>query len=172
MEGLNKCSTCWCPISIFGQFCYWGNAYYSHSNSFLMENKDHTQYHGYWYPGKKLILWQYNKLGHQHNIDQVLVYFSCSTMGINSPYTSAAYMRWWTGSALVQIMACCQAIIWTSAGLLSIGHMETNFSEILIKRKKHLSFMKIHLNLSSVKWLPFWGEELTCENQLSCQVPL
>ena len=32
-----------------------------------------------------LISWQYNKSGHQHYIDLVLVYFSCSTGGIDSP---------------------------------------------------------------------------------------
>ena len=36
---------------------------------------------------------------------------------INSSPHSAAYMRQWIGSALVQIMACRQAIILTNAGL-------------------------------------------------------
>ena len=47
-----------------------------------------------------------------------------------------AYMRQWFGSALVQKMACPfrrQAIIWTNAGLLSIGPLGTYFSELLIK---------------------------------------
>ena len=52
---------------------------------------------------------------------------------INSSPPSAAYMRQWTRSALAQIMARRQAIIWTIAGLLSIGPLGTNFSEILIK---------------------------------------
>ena len=47
-----------------------------------------------------------------------------------------------------------QAIIYTNAGLLSIGHLGTNFSEI--STKIHIfSFMKMHLNVSSAKWRPF-----------------
>ena len=43
-----------------------------------------------------------------------------------------AYMRRWTGLALVQVMACRlpirrQAITWTNADLLSIGHLGTIF---------------------------------------------
>ena len=47
-----------------------------------------------------------------------------------------------------------QAIIWTNAGLLLIWHLETNFSEILIKIHT-FSFKKIHLKMSSGKWRPF-----------------
>ena len=39
----------------------------------------------------------------------------------NSLRVSDAYMRRWTGSSLVQIMARRQAIIWTNAGILLIG---------------------------------------------------
>ena len=46
-----------------------------------------------------------------------------------------------------------QAIIWTNAGLLLIGPLETKFSEILIEIHK-LSFKKMHLKMSSVKWRP------------------
>ena len=55
-----------------------------------------------------------------------------------------------------------QAITWTNAGLLSIGPLGTNFSEIWIKTQK-FSFMKMHLNLSSAKWRPFCpgGDEFT-----------
>ena len=42
----------------------------------------------------------------------------------------------------------CQAIIWTNTGLLSIGPLGTNFSEILIK-------IQMHLKILSVKWQPF-----------------
>ena len=46
-----------------------------------------------------------------------------------------------------------QAIIWTNAGILLIGRLETNFSEILIKI--HIfSFAKKHLKMLSGKWLP------------------
>ena len=48
----------------------------------------------------------------------------------------------------------CQAIIWTNAEILLIGPRGTNFSEILIGIHK-FSFKKIHLKMSSAKWLPF-----------------
>ena len=47
-----------------------------------------------------------------------------------------------------------QAIIWTNAGLLLIGPLGTNFSEILIEIIA-LSFKKMHLKMSSAKWRPF-----------------
>ena len=47
-----------------------------------------------------------------------------------------------------------QAIFWTNAGLLLIGSLGTNFSEILIEI--HIfSFKKMHLKVSSAKWRPF-----------------
>ena len=48
----------------------------------------------------------------------------------------------------------CQAIIWTSAGILLIGPSGTNFSEISIVIQT-LSFRKMHLKMSSAKWRPF-----------------
>ena len=48
----------------------------------------------------------------------------------------------------------CQAIIWTNAGLLLIGHLETNFSEILIEILT-FSFRKMRLKVSSAKRRPF-----------------
>ena len=47
-----------------------------------------------------------------------------------------------------------QAIIWNNAGILLIGPLGTNFSEILIEINT-FSFKKIHLKMSSGKWLPF-----------------
>ena len=47
-----------------------------------------------------------------------------------------------------------QAIIWTNAGILLIGPLGTNFSEILIGINK-FSFTKMHLKMSSAKWRPF-----------------
>ena len=47
-----------------------------------------------------------------------------------------------------------QAIIWTSAGILLIGPLGTNFSEILISIEI-FSFKKMHLKTSSAKWRPF-----------------
>ena len=48
----------------------------------------------------------------------------------------------------------CQAIIWTSAWILSIGTLGTNFSEIL-REIRTSSFKKIYLKTSSAKWRPF-----------------
>ena len=47
----------------------------------------------------------------------------------------------------------CQAIIWTNAGLLPIGPLETNFSEILMTILK-FSFKKMRLKMLSAKWRP------------------
>ena len=47
----------------------------------------------------------------------------------------------------------CQAIIWTNVGILLIGPLGTNFSEIVIGIHK-FSFMKMHLKMSSTKWRP------------------
>ena len=47
-----------------------------------------------------------------------------------------------------------QAIIWTSAGILLIGSLRTNFSEIFFKIQA-FSFMKMHLKTSSAKRRPF-----------------
>ena len=45
------------------------------------------------------------------------------------------------------------AIIWTIAGILLIGPLGTNFSEILIGIQT-FSFKEIHLKMSSAKWRP------------------
>ena len=47
-----------------------------------------------------------------------------------------------------------QAIIWTNAGILLIGPLGTNFSEILIEINT-FSFKKLLLKTSSAKWRPF-----------------
>ena len=47
-----------------------------------------------------------------------------------------------------------QAIIWTNAGILSIGLLGTNFNEILIEIHT-FSFKKLHLKMSSAKRRPF-----------------
>ena len=47
-----------------------------------------------------------------------------------------------------------QAIIWTNAGILLIGPLGTNFSEILAKIITS-PFKKMYLKVSSVKWRPF-----------------
>ena len=47
-----------------------------------------------------------------------------------------------------------QAIIWTNVGILLIGPLGTNFSEMLIEIHT-FSSKKIHLKMLSVKWRPF-----------------
>ena len=47
-----------------------------------------------------------------------------------------------------------QAIIWTNAGILLIGPLEINFSEILIDINI-FSFNKMHLKMSYAKWRLF-----------------
>ena len=47
-----------------------------------------------------------------------------------------------------------QAIIWNNAGILSIGLLGTNFSEILIGILT-FSFKKMRWKVSSAKWRPF-----------------
>ena len=46
-----------------------------------------------------------------------------------------------------------QAITWTNVGMLLIGPLGTNFSEMLIEIHT-FSFNKIHLKMSSGKWWP------------------
>ena len=48
-----------------------------------------------------------------------------------------------------------QAIIWTNDGILLIGPLGTNFSEIFIEILT-LSLKKMHLKVSSAKWRPFY----------------
>ena len=77
---------------------------------------------------------------------------------------SAAYMRGWIGWAMVQIMACrlfgAKPLSKQMPGLLSIGHLGTNFGEILIKIQ--------NLKISSAIWRPFCpgGDEVS---RCSCQ---
>ena len=47
-----------------------------------------------------------------------------------------------------------QAIIWTNAGILLIGQLGTNFSDILIEIQT-FSFKNKRLEMSSAKWWPF-----------------
>ena len=48
-----------------------------------------------------------------------------------------------------------QAIIYTNAGILLIGPLGTNFSEIQIGIQT-FSYKKMHLKMASVKWRPFF----------------
>ena len=48
-----------------------------------------------------------------------------------------------------------QAIIWTNAGILLIGPLRTNLSEMFIEIHT-VSFKKMHLKMSSAKWRLFY----------------
>ena len=48
-----------------------------------------------------------------------------------------------------------QAIIWTNDGILLIGPLRTNFSEIWIQINNTFSFTKMHLKMSSGKCRPY-----------------
>ena len=62
-----------------------------------------------------------------------------------------------------------QAIIWTNAGILLIGPLGTNFSEIFIEILT-FSFKKMRLKVSSAKWRPFYlGLNVLIDKMLSCK---
>ena len=71
------------------------------------------------------------------------------------------YFRQFNGLSPVQL----QAVIWTNADLLSIGHLITNFREIRIQIRR-FSFKKTHLKISSAKWRPFCSGE----DETDCKV--
>ena len=89
--------------------------------------------------------------------------FRYKVIAIDSSLPSAAYMCQWIGgigsnNGLAPKKA--PTIIWTSAGLLSIRPLGTNFHEILIKIQNFL-FTKMHLKTSSAKWQPFCPGEMS-----------
>ena len=59
-----------------------------------------------------------------------------------------------------------QAIIWTNAGILSIGPLGTNFSQIVLDIQT-FSFKEMHLRMSSGKWRQF----CLCLNEASDRIP-
>ena len=67
------------------------------------------------------------------------------------------YIHHYNRPLLVQKTVRClrlHAIIWIKAGILSIGPLGTNFSEILFTIQT-FSLKKMHLKMSSVKWQLF-----------------
>ena len=64
-----------------------------------------------------------------------------------------------------------QAIIWTNAGILLIGPLGTNFSEILIGIQT-FSVKKMHLKMLSAKWRPFCLGLNVLNNSYSLAFPL
>ena len=83
---------------------------------------------------------------------------------------SVSWVSIGSGNGLLPIQR--QAITWTSADLLSIGLLGTNFSEIWIAIE-HFSFIKLCLKMLSTKWRPFCpgGDELKKEQPWSPYVP-
>ena len=75
-------------------------------------------------------------------------------MGFNSLRPSDAYKLTIIGSDNGLSPGRHKAIIWTNAGILLIGPLGTNFSEIVIVIQT-FSFKKMHLKMSSAKWRPF-----------------
>ena len=79
---------------------------------------------------------------------------------------SAAYMRQWTGSALVQVMACrifgAKPLSKPMLGYCKTGTLR-NKLQWNCNQIHNFSFTKMHLKISSAKWLPFWpgGDKLT-----------
>ena len=64
-------------------------------------------------------------------------------------------------SHLAYLLIRRPAIIWTNAGILLIGLMGTNFSEILIKIYT-FSFKKMHWKMLSGKWRPIFVSASMC----------
>ena len=75
------------------------------------------------------------------------------TFCINSSPPSAAYVRQWIGSALVQIMACRRF------GAKPLSTPMLGYCHFIVIA---WSFTKMHLKMSSAKWRPFCpgGDEL------------
>ena len=93
-----------------------------------------------------LVYWQTT---HLIRIWYIYIIKHINTLGPNDVYRPRQ-----PRTSFVQIMAVQrQAIIWTNAGILSIGPLATNFHEISIKIYT-FSFKKMHLKLSA-KWQPF-----------------
>ena len=80
----------------------------------------------------------------------------CFVFCLNSSPPSAAYMRRWTWSSLVQIMLPVkrQAITWSNANLLWIGTLGTNLCKLWIENQ-NFPFTKMRLKMLSAKWRPF-----------------
>ena len=101
------------------------------------------------FPEKMYLIMSFAKLRLFHSgIDQCM----------NASPPSAAYMRRWTGSALVQIMACrldgAKPLSEPMLTYYQFDHRETYFNEILFEIQI-FSFSKMRLNMSSTKWRSF-----------------
>ena len=84
---------------------------------------------------------------------------------VNSSPPSTAYMRWWIGSAEVQMMSCrLFGAKPLSEPMLDIIVDWTLRNKVQwnLNRNSYISFKKMHMKLSSAKWRPFCpgGDEL------------
>ena len=75
---------------------------------------------------------------------------------INSSLASVTYMRQWTGSALVQVMACC---LFGAKPLSEPMPTYRNKLQWNSNKKLNFSFTKMHLKMLSGKWWPFFPGE-------------
>ena len=92
-----------------------------------------------------------------HNLlSQITFYPWFCGYTFNSLRPSDAYMHICVGNLTIIGLSPGrrQAITWTNVGILLIGPLGTNFSEMLIEIHTFL-FKKIHLKMSSGKWRPF-----------------
>ena len=99
-----------------------------------------------------------------HNNDEMVVKPSYLYNG--NLYTGKMASLYWDSAQVFSMLRACisnyftffsdlrQAIIWTSAGMMLIEPLGTNFSEILIKIET-FSFKKIRLKILSAKCCPF-----------------
>ena len=110
---------------------------------------------------------------HQSQLPKYLLSRVCTTINVNSSPHSAAYVRRWIGSALLQIMVCRLFDTKPLSGqtfrysqelsprpLVYRNKRQWNFNQII--KIENFSFTEMHLNISSVKWQPFcqvcvWG---------------
>ena len=115
----------------------------------------------------------------QSQLPKYLLSCVCTTINVNSSPLSAAYVRRWIGSALLQIMVCrlfgtkplSEQTFRYSLELSPGPLIYRNKLQWNVKQNRKL-FTEMHLNISSVKWQPFcqgsggWGGGLT-ERELS-----
>ena len=125
-----------------------------------MEDKDlfilYIQYHGCWWSG--------NARGqgiNSHDIHLVLEYSAFGTRGFNSGgYGYFVSVNWvFIDSCKCLVSVWFQVITWTSASLLSIGHLGTSLRETSMKiwyKKMHLKmFTKLRTFYSRLNMLIF-----------------
>ena len=88
-------------------------------------------------------------------MDSVMIYsmIKLNSM-INSCPPSVTYIRQWTGSSLVQVMACCLFTAKPLPVLMLVYCQLESWEQILVKFESefyHFAFKKMHLKFSSAK---------------------